>query len=138
MRANFLKSFKIKHLAISSKSPGLKFCRFVSLLPDFLLWSVGPVTLHPHVCDTRVTYCALLRVARPRYPRPIAAAEHIADALAGGDQPVQVDTGSNAQPLQQVHHIFRGDVAGSAFGIRAATQPCHRAVEHIDTFEELA
>ena len=95
VRANFLKPFKIKNLAISSKSPGLKFCRFVSLLPDFLLWNVGPVTLHPHVCDTRVTYCALLRIARPRYPRPIAAAEHIADALAGGDQPVQVYTGSN-------------------------------------------
>lgn len=71
VRANFLNAFKINHLTISLKLPSLKFCRFVSLLPDFLLWNVGPVTLHPHVCDTRVTYCALrARATRDPLPRP--------------------------------------------------------------------
>jgi hypothetical protein len=43
---------------------------------------------------------------------------------------IQINIGFYIQTLQQVQHIFRRDITGSAFGIRTATQTCDRRMKN--------
>jgi DNA-binding LytR/AlgR family response regulator len=57
------------------------------------------------------------------------AAQVLRDELAGVDHLVEVDAGLDAQAIHHVQHVFGGDVAGRALGVRAAAQARHRRVE---------
>ena len=43
---------------------------------------------------------------------------------------IQINIGFYIQTLQQVEHIFRRDIAGSAFGIRTTAQTCDRGMKN--------
>ncbi len=56
--------------------------------------------------------------------------------LASEDQGVQVDSRVDTQPIEQVNHIFRGDVTAGALGVRAAAEARDGAVEYRDSFKQ--
>jgi hypothetical protein len=60
------------------------------------------------------------------------AAQHARDEGTGVDKSVQVDAGGDAQAVQQVDHVFGGDVAGRALGIGAAAQAGDAGVEDVN------
>src|SRR3990167_1444432 len=72
----------------------------------------------------------------PRHPRAVGLVQYGADTLAGGDQPVHIDTGCDAQALKQIEHVFGGDIASGTFGVRTAAEARNRAVEYADAFQE--
>lgn len=68
--------------------------------------------------------------------RSVLEGAHGADALARSDQCVDVDTGMDAQAVEQVEHVLAGHVAAGALGIGTAAEAGHRAVEHVDAFQQ--
>ncbi len=71
VRANFYKPFKIKRLAFFVKTAWPEILSICFPVTRFFAVKRGAVTLHPHVCDTRVTYCALrARATRDPLSRP--------------------------------------------------------------------
>src|SRR6266849_2463561 len=71
----------------------------------------------------------ILRREGPRHLRARLAPERPADELAGPQDRHQVDARFYAQTIEHVDHVFGGDVAGRALGVRAAAETGHRAVE---------
>lgn len=71
VRANFCKPFKIKHLAIIAEIELPEILPICFPVTRFFAVKRGAVTLHPHVCDTHMTYCALrARATRDPLSRP--------------------------------------------------------------------
>src|SRR5882762_6955536 len=74
----------------------------------------------------------ILGVERPRDARGGRSAEKAGNELPGAAQPRHVDSGLDAEPVEQVEHVFTGDVARRAPGIRTAAESGDGAVESRD------
>src|SRR5580704_6055917 len=67
--------------------------------------------------------------ARLRDARQSRAAKRLADVAVGRDQRIEPYTGFDAQALEQVDQIIRGEIAGGARRIGTASEARHRRIE---------
>src|SRR4051812_18264403 len=69
-----------------------------------------------------------------RNPTGSLAPQLLAQPQPNPDQLAEVDASRNAHPVEHVHDIFAGDVAGRAFRVRTAAGAGYRAVDDGDAF----